>query len=622
MWTRLTSHGRAPWIIAIIVVLLGFSGWQRWNWDVEGAGQAPGQVVKAAGGVHPVDRTKAPRPSPSNATAGNDGELFGDDDFSVEQNGTDVSPSPSIATPSSAAAVASASAVPDVTATASVTPNAAASATPTTSGSAPPAPLPTNPAVKGRFDTAFVTYVMGEIHSRQAVVLMKSLRDSGSADSSQLLVLVGHGPKGGAECEANSSVHGYCVREDAPIEDLMGWTYIRAFREMNVELRLAGLVPRSPYTEGIAGGPYAFWGSAFNKIQVLKLTEFKRVVWMDSDTMALQSLAHLMGPEVETGPEAFTAAFTLNCCAGVRGKLGGSLWVFEPSMALYERVLHTANTPSPWGGETGVWSDGDQQIIAFTVGIPLLDKRYLIEYWPFLEDYRQGLAPGFQYLPQHRGWTREQVQAELNWNIKNRFPPALYGPNYTFVYKEGLLPKSDWPRDPGPEFRGSNVSIYGDTGPGVPVWHPLDARYDIMVGNCGCMPQHDLAGRIEQDSVGMQMTAHFSCLQPPLRKPGEYESEAAFMEAVYKGLSSCQRYYYLHWYDTYKRAVPGGFPAPAYTGPPVPGIDVTHDQQVVHAARRIEEERRLAALDRQADGVMSSEAARRQLMQVAIDESR
>jgi hypothetical protein len=86
---------------------------------------------------------------------------------------------------------------------------------------------------------------------------------------------------------------------------------------------------------------------------------------------------------------------------------------------------------------------------------------------------------------------------------------------------------------------------------------------------------HDLAGRVEQDAVGVQMTAHFSCLKVP--KPGNFEDELSLMSFVYAKLPSCQRWYYLAWHAAFTRAL-GGLPLlPAYTGPPVPAINTTHD---------------------------------------------
>lgn len=57
-----------------------------------------------------------------------------------------------------------------------------------------------------------------------------------------------------------------------------------------------------------------------------------------------------------------------------------------------------------------------------------------------------------------------------------------------------------------------------------------------------------------------------------------------FMEALYRHALSCTRYYYMVWYEKFKKAA-GRLPAPYWTGPPIPLYNSTHDEIV--RARRI-----------------------------------
>ena len=435
--------------------------------------------------------------------------------------------------------------------------------------------------------SAFVTYVMGDAHARMALALFQSLRDHNT--SHELLALVGRKGAPSAEtqeCEARaasaaaiaanastwiaaaasgaaaSAALAPCVR----VESLLSARYVQAFARLGVELRVAREVERSKYTNNIAGGPWAFWGAAYNKLQVLALTEFRRVVWMDSDTLALQSLDHLMLPSTPAGPRAFSAAFTIDCCVPRSPKMGGSLWVFEPSLALLERVLRKARQPAP-DTVNGAWEQGDQRVVASAVGLPFARAGHYIESYPWLADYRQGLAPGLHFLPHHRGRTRAQVEEDISHTLGNRFARPLYDNHSFWTYTEGPLPRHMWPR--------CAASHDMDDADDAPVWRPLDARYDIMVGSCECVPHHDLAGRVEQDAVGVQMTAHFSCLKVP--KPGTFEDERALLTFVYEKLPSCQRWYYLQWHAAFTRALGGTPLAPAYDGPPVPAINTSHD---------------------------------------------
>ena len=441
--------------------------------------------------------------------------------------------------------------------------------------------------------TAFVTYVMGDEHARMALALLQSLRDFNTVH--ELVVLVarrGDPPSAAAVAAAavaaaaktaacsNSSATASMMNSSgaspaapctlaAPIsafDSLISPTYVRAFERLGAELREARSVPRSPFTENIAGGSYSFWGAAFNKIQVFALTEFRRVVYMDADSLALQSLDHLFGPDVAAGPHDFTAAFTVNCCVQVSGKMGGGLFVFEPSKELYERVLRKSFQPAP-EHPSGFWREGDQRILASAVGLPFARAGHFIETWPWLRDYRQGLAPGFSLLPHHRGRPRAEIEADIRHSVAQRFPAHIFGDGADrFNFTEGPLPRSLWPP--------CAASLDADDSEEAPIWHPLDARYDIVVGSCECLSHHDLAGRIEQDSVGVQMSAHYSCLK--VEKPGAFDSERALMELVHDKLPSCMRWYYLRWHDAFARAM-GGPLSPRWAGPPVPSINTTHD---------------------------------------------
>ena len=56
----------------------------------------------------------------------------------------------------------------------------------------------------------------------------------------------------------------------------------------------------------------------------------------------------------------------------------------------------------------------------------------------------------------------------------------------------------------------------------------------------------------------------------------------SFVGTVYSRGMSCTRFYYMLWYEKFKRAMGGrsGFVAPYWDGPEVPVWNKTHDQQV------------------------------------------
>ena len=88
-------------------------------------------------------------------------------------------------------------------------------------------------------------------------------------------------------------------------------------------------------------------------------------------------------------------------------------------------------------------------------------------------------------------------------------------------------------------------------------------------------------------------------------KPGHFRTDFDLLNAVYTRGKSCSRYYYMNWYDNYKKAM-GPFSPPLWDGPPVPIWNETHDKLVEqwteerHARERAEEERALLASGKKA----------------------
>lgn len=167
--------------------------------------------------------------------------------------------------------------------------------------------------------------------------------------------------------------------------------------------------------------------------------------------------------------------------------------------------------------------------------------------WPFSRDLRQGMVPGIRILPPYANLSWDDLEFELTQNgRRGRLLPA------------GLQPAE------------LEEAIAADKD----VWHMLDPRYDGLVGNCECLAERDLKGTY--------FSVHFTCLPitPTVHKPGRYASEAEFMDHVRTRLLSCTRYYYLRWYDAFKRGMGGVVLEPVYEGPPVKVEDPAADAAV------------------------------------------
>ena len=164
--------------------------------------------------------------------------------------------------------------------------------------------------------TAIVTMAAGNAAIRGAIALMGSLRDSGTR-AETLLVLLSRGGEGSPECRledggAWARANGRerpvdspreCTGPDTVEEEIASPQYLRTLREkLRVELTVVDPIPSTAYTEGIPGGRSTFWGMALNKMRVYNMTQYKKVLWMDADTIVFKNMDHLFKePSFTTG---------------------------------------------------------------------------------------------------------------------------------------------------------------------------------------------------------------------------------------------------------------------------------------------------------------------------------
>ena len=95
--------------------------------------------------------------------------------------------------------------------------------------------------------------------------------------------------------------------------------------------------------------------------------------------------------------------------------------------------------------------------------------------------------------------------------------------------------------------------------------------------------------------------------RPPCRqvfsKPGHFQTDWDFWNALYTRGQSCSRHYYAYWYAKFVKGNGGPLKGPLWDGPPVPLWNKTHDALVnqwrdERNAREAAEERAREALDR------------------------
>jgi len=376
---------------------------------------------------------------------------------------------------------------------------------------------------------------VGDAAAKHAVALGQMLRDTNTVIP-RIIVLMVRGGMGSDDCHNETlrnarGRHYRCSSHLAAPDDIISQKYLDAMSRLGMEVRIIDEIPNTMYTSMIPGGRATFWGMSYNKLRIFAFTEFKKIMFIDADVMVMRNLDYIM-----LEPD-FTAAFTTECCnGGARGKLGGGLWVFEPSMARWNYSEELVKGPCP-DADYGTWVHADMDVVNYM----FCDIREgeSFESWPFTRDLRQGVLPGIRNIMEYRDIS------EGDYNRLVGFPTSgLPAP-------EGLLPQHANKRG---------------------IWHVLPTLFDGLVGNCECLGNRDM--------YDMAITVHFSCMQV-FSKPGHFHSDYDFQNAVYTRGMSCSRWYYMKWYDFYKRGMGGvPFPEPFWDGPPVPLYNTTHDARV------------------------------------------
>ena len=150
-------------------------------------------------------------------------------------------------------------------------------------------------------DTAFVTMASGERSTRFAVTLVQSLRDVATSHSHDIIVLVVRGGLPSNTCfndtwrRTRGREHIACDGPHTIVEELLESAYIDTLTRLGAILRVINPIPITKYTSEIAGGHQAYWGMSLNRLVIFNMTEYKKIVWMDSDSIAVKNLDHLFG---------------------------------------------------------------------------------------------------------------------------------------------------------------------------------------------------------------------------------------------------------------------------------------------------------------------------------------
>ena len=316
--------------------------------------------------------------------------------------------------------------------------------------------------------TAIITMASDDDAGLMALALMQSLRDVETRVPRLIVMLM----KGGrASCHkapggCNYTDPGHVLAKDIT-DALVG---------LGVELRFMSPLPITEFTNQISGGAQAFWGMAFNKLTIFGMTEFRKLLWLDSDTLMLRNVDYLLVQP------SFTAAFTNDCNnRAAPAKISGGMWVVEPSKARMDEILELTRTGKL--GEGQEWRLGDMEIVLYLFAKFTRASREG-GLWPKSYDIRQGRVPGLELFSSDyaKGGARADVPAGPRSQASSprrgpraRSPGSRWTCDTTIWCRSvGTCPIGSWgcrgTRQPKSAWRMRSQAGHGGTGP--PRWRP------------------------------------------------------------------------------------------------------------------------------------------------------
>lgn len=139
---------------------------------------------------------------------------------------------------------------------------------------------------------AIITMVAGNSAARHVVALVQSLVDVGT--KTPIVVMLQQGGGGSPECIDDKWKHSVgrstvrCDGDDTVPEEIISGFYVKILKKLGAHLMVTPEIPRTQYTKNIAGGTQMFWGMSLNRLQIFKMTQFKKLLYMDSDTLVLK----------------------------------------------------------------------------------------------------------------------------------------------------------------------------------------------------------------------------------------------------------------------------------------------------------------------------------------------
>jgi hypothetical protein len=114
-------------------------------------------------------------------------------------------------------------------------------------------------------DTAIITLATGDAAAKHAIVLLKTLRDTGT-QIPNMVVLLSRGGMGSEDCHNETlrntrGRHYHCSSPLAQADDIVSQKYLDGFARLGASVRVIDPIADTPYTRLIPGGRATFWVS-------------------------------------------------------------------------------------------------------------------------------------------------------------------------------------------------------------------------------------------------------------------------------------------------------------------------------------------------------------------------
>jgi len=146
--------------------------------------------------------------------------------------------------------------------------------------------------------TALMTLGTGDDSARQAVALIQSLRDT-NTKIPRIIVLLSRGGVGSTDCldQAVKTARGRptvnCGSSETVEWEITSQVYLDAYKKLGAETMIIDPIPDTPWTQ-IPGGRQIWWGMSFNRLKMFNMTQFRKILWMDSDIIVFKNIDHVM----------------------------------------------------------------------------------------------------------------------------------------------------------------------------------------------------------------------------------------------------------------------------------------------------------------------------------------